>query len=158
MAGITFTQSVSQICVTIQHSIINDHGIQWILFLSTPSKWPPGYPRMEATMKLSTAPRSDSSPLLFSVFHAMTPVCLCTLPCLPGSAQSSMCASCVGHAALASLMHLLLLSIFLLALLCMRWVPFLARRLGALLPLFCHPDSIALILLLHLPPGLPTVL
>ena len=109
-------------------------------------------------MKLGTAPRSDSSPLLFSVSRAMTPVFLCILPCLPDSAQSSMCASCAGHATLVSLIHLLSPSIFLLALLYMRWVPFSAIRLRALLPLFCHLGSIALIPLPHLPPGSPAVL
>ena len=29
-AGITFTQSVSQIRITVQHSVLSDHGIQWI--------------------------------------------------------------------------------------------------------------------------------
>ena len=108
-------------------------------------------------MKPDTAPKFDFSPPLCSVSHALTPVSLCILPCLPGSVLSSMCASCAGLATVANLVHLLSRSIFLLALPCLRWGSFSARRLRALLPLFCQPDSIALILPPHRPLGSPTV-
>ena len=71
-----------------------------------------------------------------------------------------MCASCVGHATLASLALLLSRSTFPPALPRTIWVPSSTKGLQALLPLFCHLDSIALILriLPHLPLGSPIVL